>query len=443
MAQIASSIGIDFGTSNTVIALADAHANVRTIQFGAEADASDVYRSILCFQKQDGGGRHDIEVNGGAEAIEAYLTSANDVRFIQSIKSHAASRLFEETRIFGTPYKFEDLLASFLQCAVKDTSDALENLGTSFISGRPVAFVGSAPDDALAMTRYEAGYAKAGFPTPKHVYEPVGAAYSYARRLKNDATVLVGDFGGGTSDFSIIKFEKTGGRTVAHPIGYAGIGIAGDRFDYRIIDAVISPKLGKYGQYRSFNKLLEMPKHYYTQFAKWHQLALLKSPETIRALRELEKAATKPEQIEALIETIVDDRGFDIYSAVSSAKTQLSSNSTAKLQLKLGDIDIDETIAVEDFNHWISPDIAQIASKVDSLLESTGLDDTDIDNVFLTGGSSFIPAVKKIFADRFGIHKLAGGNQFQSVAIGLSLIGLEDDVSPWLANAANKSQFTR
>ncbi len=442
MAEPIASIGIDFGTSNTVIALADALANVRTIQFGADADLSDVYRSILCFQKLDGSGKHNIDVDGGSEAIEAYLTSANDVRFIQSIKSHAASRLFEETRIFGKSFKFEDLLSSFLQCAVKDARGALKNISTKFISGRPVAFVGSAPDDALAMTRYEAGYAKAGFPTPNHVYEPVGAAYSYARQLKSNATVLVGDFGGGTSDFSIIRFEKTDGKTIAHPIGYAGIGIAGDRFDFRIIDAVISPMLGKYGQYKSFGKLLAMPKHYYTQFAKWHQLALLKSPETIRSLRELAKAAVHPEQIEALIETIIDDRGFDIYSAVSGAKTRLSSHSTAKLKLKLGGIEIDETIAVEDFNRWIKPDIDQIASKVDGLLESTGLDHLDIDNVFLTGGSSFIPAVKKIFADRFGSHKLAGGNQFQSVAIGLALIGLEDDVTPWLANAENKSQFT-
>ena len=46
------------------------------------------------------------------------------------------------------------------------------------------------------------------FSTPAYVYEPVGAAYYYAQRLKSDALVLVADFGGGTSDFSLIRFGR-------------------------------------------------------------------------------------------------------------------------------------------------------------------------------------------------------------------------------------------
>ncbi|GLQ18192.1 Hsp70 family protein [Maritalea porphyrae] len=428
------SMGVDFGTTNTVVAFAGSTGAVRSIKFGTGDAASDVYRSVLCFQRDESGSTARTEVSGGIEAIDTYLTSANDVRFIQSIKSHAASHLFEETRIFGQSYKYENLMSAFLQCAIKEAGTELKQMPKQFVSGRPVAFVGSKPDNQLATERYERAYAQAGFSKPQHVYEPVGAAYSYAQRLKKDATVLVGDFGGGTSDFSIVHFEKRDGKTVAHPVGYSGLGIAGDRFDYRIIDAVISPKLGKYGQYKSFNKFLEMPKHYYAQFAKWHQLALLKNPQTLRELHNLAKSATEPEQVEALIETIVDDRGFDIYRAVSAAKAQLSSCESATFELKLGGIDVGDTLNVDDFNNWIAPDLVQIGETVDQLLQNTNCRAGEIDNVFLTGGSSFIPAVQRIFEQRFGRAKLASGNQFQSVAIGLALIGQERDISPWLAS---------
>jgi len=427
------SMGVDFGTTNTVMAFASPNGDIKSVQFGSAANLNDVYRSVLCFQRDDSGVKPRTDVSGGIEAIDTYLSSANDVRFIQSIKSHAASHLFEETRIFGNSFKYEDLMAAFLQCAVGEANGTLDELPTQFISGRPVAFVGSKPDDTLAMKRYEGAYQQAGFTKPRHVYEPVGAAYSYAQRLESDATVLVGDFGGGTSDFSIVRFEKRDGRTIAHPVGFSGLGIAGDRFDYRIIDAIISPKLGKYGQYKSFDKLLEMPKHYYTQFAKWHQLALLKTPETIRELQNLAKSSIQPEQVEALIETIVDDRGFDVYRAVSAAKASLSSTPSATFSLKLGDIDVGAEIQTTDFNNWIAPDLEQIGVAVDDLLTQTSHSPEDIDNVFLTGGSSFIPAVQRIFAERFGQQKLAGGNQFQSVALGLALIGQEQDLSPWLA----------
>jgi len=59
----------------------------------------------------------------------------------------------------------------------------------------------------------------------------------------------------------------------------------------------------------------------------------------------------------------------------------------------------------------------------------------EIDSVFLTGGSSFIPAVRRVFEERFGADLLAGGENFQSVAFGFALIGLEDDLESWLARA--------
>jgi len=429
-----TSIGIDFGTTNTVVAIAKPGEPVRAVMFQGDREQSEIYRSVLCFE-QLAASRFDVEASAGMKAIRAYLTSVYETRFIQSFKSHVASAMFDETRIFGRGYKFEDLLSTFFRLAVRDANGQLADLGGRIVSGRPVAFVGAAPDEALAVQRYGEAYRRIGVPDPVYAYEPVGAAYYYAQRLKSDALVLVCDFGGGTSDFSLIRFERRGTTVNATPVGHAGVAVAGDNFDYRIIDQVVSPLLGKGTEYKSFDKILPIPQHYHGSFARWHQLAMLKTPAHIRELESLQRASLSPDKIAKFLQIIRNDRGFNIYRAVSDAKVRLSSAPTASLVLRLGELDIEQEISREDFERWIADDIARIEQTVDQLLRGESVSVDEIDSVFLTGGSSSIPAVRSVFETRFGADRLAGGENLQSVAFGLALIGLEDDVGPWLAQS--------
>ena len=200
------SIGIDFGTTNTVVAIARPGEPVRAVQFNDDRELSDIYRSVLCFEHLD---RHDTASYAGMKAIRAFLESVYETRFIQSFKSHVASRAFEETRIFNRSFRFEDLLSIFFRHAVTDAGQ-LDGHGARIVSGRPVTFVGAAPDETLARESYAEAYRRVGLDDPAYVYEPVAAAYYYAQRLQSDALVLVCDFGGGTSDFSLIRFERRG-----------------------------------------------------------------------------------------------------------------------------------------------------------------------------------------------------------------------------------------
>jgi hypothetical chaperone protein len=429
------SIGIDFGTTNTVVAVARPGAAVCAVTFQDERERSGIYRSVLCFEQLPTS-RFDIQAYAGTKAIRAYLSSAYETRFIQSFKSHVASPIFDETRIFGHRYKFEDLLSAFFRLAVRDADGQLADLGGRVVSGRPVAFVGAAPDEALAVRRYGEAYRRIGIHDPAYVYEPVGAAYYYAQRLKSDALVLVCDFGGGTSDFSLIRFERRGSGVGVTPIGQAGLAVAGDSFDYRIIDAVVSPRLGKGTLFKSIDRILPIPQHYHASLARWHQLAMLKSPEHIRELERLQRASLSPDKIAKFVEVIRNDSGFDIYRAVSDVKVRLSSAATAKFVLRLGELDIEQEVSRRDFERWIADDIARIESTVDRLLQTEGVAVDAIDSVFLTGGSSSIPAVRRVFETRFGAQRLAAGENFQSVAFGLALIGLEDDLSRWSARSA-------
>ena len=77
------------------------------------------------------------------------------------------------------------------------------------------------------------------------------------------------------------------------------------------------------------------------------------------------------------------------------------------------------------FEQWIRPELEQIESCVDGLLATAGVRPADVDMAFLTGGTSFVPAVRQIFESRFGGSRLRAGNEFTSVARGLALKALE------------------
>ena len=131
-----TSIGIDFGTTNTVVAIAKPGEAVRAVTFRDDREQSDIYRSVLCFE-QLAESWSEVEASAGMKAIRAYLTSAYETRFIQSFKSHVASAIFDETRIFGRGYKFEDLLSTFFRLRPR-CCDPFADLGGRVVSGRPV-----------------------------------------------------------------------------------------------------------------------------------------------------------------------------------------------------------------------------------------------------------------------------------------------------------------
>ncbi len=245
--------------------------------------------------------------------------------------------------------------------------------------------------------------------------------------------MLVADFGGGTSDFSVMRFERRDGRLTAEPLSHAGIGIAGDSFDYRIVDHVVSPVLGKGSDYRSMDKLLTVPNRYYANLARWHQLAMMKSNGDLQGLRDLEKVAVAPDGLRKFIDIIDYDLGLALYRAVSEAKVSLSAADAADFRFAAEGVEIAGRITRKDFERWIAADVARIADTIDEALAGAGVKESEIEKVFLTGGTSFVPAIRRLFTSRFDEAKLTNGDQFESIAYGLALIGQEPDAERWAA----------
>jgi hypothetical chaperone protein len=425
------SIGIDFGTSNTVVAIACPDGQVEALTFEHGGESLKVYVTALCFWDERHGNGLRTEVEGGPWAIDQFLEGLHAHRFIQSFKTFAASATFKETRIFRERYGFEDLLSAFLRTLARHGGSRLDWGTRNVIIGRPVQFAGYNPDDDLAMQRYRAAFGRLGAEHARYVYEPVGAAFFYARQLDHDATVLVADFGGGTSDFSVMRFSRKGGVLRAEPLGHAGIGLAGDAFDYRVVDRVVSPRLGKGGHYRSMGKVLSIPNHYYANFARWNQLAMMKGSGDLKELRELARAALEPEPLEKFIDIIEYDLGFALYRAVSSAKMALSSQEETDFHFQGEGVDIQARITRADFEGWIAEDVQKIAGTVDEALAKAGVKPEQIERVFLTGGTSFVPAIRRLFVERFGESCLTSADQFESIAYGLALIGQAEEPGRW------------
>ena len=430
-----SSLGVDFGTTNTVLAQAGADGASHLVQFPAPEGELFAVRSCLSFHAPPERPQ-ERQIAAGPWAIEAYVEDPAETRFIQSFKSFAAQDSFTETQILGRRYQFEDLLSTFLLKLRDYARDELAEIPERVVIGRPVTFVGASPNEALALSRYETAFRRMGVRELTYVYEPVGAAFFFARGLKADATILVGDFGGGTSDFSIIRFEREAGRLRAVPLGRAGVGVAGDAFDYRIIDRLVSPELGKGSSYESFGKILPVPNRWYSAFARWDQLALMRASRDMRDIRKMVREAVEPEKIERLVETLDENYGYRLYRSVSKLKEALSFEPGAEFRFEAGSIGIVRDVARAEFEAWISPELGQIEAAVDRALASANLAADGVDRIFLTGGSSLVPAVRAIFHRRFAPERIETGAELESIASGLALMGLEDDLSRWAAGAA-------
>lgn len=429
----APTVGIDFGTTNTVVAIAGADGAATVLQFSAPTGEVTAFRSTLSFQIRPAAGDQPPEriVEAGPWAIDAYVEDALETRFIQSFKTFAASAAFTDTLIDNRRYRFEDLLGAFLLRLRQHGGDATADLPARVIVGRPVTFAGGAPDEQLALGRYDAAFARLGFTDIRYAYEPIGAAFYFARTLEKDANVLVADFGGGTSDFSVVRFEQSPDGLRSTALARSGVGVAGDAFDYRIIDHLVSPELGKGGMYRTFDKILPIPQRYYAAFARWDQLALLRASKDMRDIRALARTATEPEKLGRLIEILDDNHGYALYQAVSSLKIDLSCHEQAVFSFAAGSIRIEKPVTRSQFEGWIAPELASIKDAVDEAIHRSGLTADQIDRVFLTGGTSFVPAVRSIFHRLFGTERIETGGEFESIASGLALIGREANLDVW------------
>ena len=425
----AAAIGIDFGTTNSSIALVrdPSRRHVEMLQFDAVGGPVESYRSLLFLQQVKEGTRSRLHSATGPAAIEAYLHGDHSGRLVQSLKSWLTSRTLTGTEIFGRRYTLEDLIARILADLRMHAEKAFGLPVKDVVVGRPVRFVGadSVDDDSFAEDRLRSAFLHAGYDSVRFELEPVGAAYHYESTLDHEELILIGDFGGGTSDFSLLRVGpeiRSRGRTPSDLLGNSGVGLAGDALDAKIVRRLVSPALGLGTMEQAVGKVLPaVPNWVYAKLEHWHHLSFLRTRAVIEMLNGARTRAFEPEKIEALQTLIDEDLGYQLHRAVGRLKVELSSADEAEFRFTDGTVNLRAGVKRLDFEHWIEEELAAIEGAVDRLMQTTGIAAAAVDRVFLTGGTSFVPAVRRIFSSRFGADRIVTGNEFTSVASGLAL----------------------
>jgi hypothetical chaperone protein len=424
-------VGIDFGTTNSSIAVAAGEAQTQLVAFpngsAIGAPTTFSYRSVLYLDQAKEAGKARIHSWSGPAAIEHYLADEGKGRFVQSLKSHLSSRSLTGTAIFGHHYTLEALISRILADLRQHAERQLGEPIRSATVGRPVRFVGaeSEEDDAFALERLRQAFTLAGYESVDFEMEPIAAAYAYGSTLDHDELILIGDFGGGTSDFSLLTVGpgiRSRGRRPGDLLGSQGLGLAGDAFDARIIRKLVSPALGADSMARSLKKVLPaVPAWIYANLERWHYLSFLRTRQVTEILKSAHARALEPEKIEALINLIEEDLGYQLHQAVQRVKVALSQDEQAEFSFRDGSMDLRIPVTRREFESWIADELVAIENCVASLFKTTGVDPREVDRVFLTGGTSFVPAVRRIFERRFGAERVRTGEAFTSVARGLAL----------------------
>ena len=442
----AAPVGIDFGTTNSSIALVDANGGVRFAQFATAGGLTASSRSLLYLQRQNSVRGKPVRVWSGPEAIAEHLRHDpfdDEVqgRLIQSLKSYLAARSFTGTEIFGRSYSVGDLLAKMLADLRARASEAFGIDVRRAVAGRPVWFVNAETeeDNAFAEGRLRAAFLQAGWTDVQFALEPVAAARSYAdsalatikspsnagdvRARSAGDLLLVGDFGGGTTDFSLLRIG--GARQPDTVLHSTGVGLAGDAFDARIVRYAVAPSLGSDSFERASSgvpdkRMPALPAWIYTSLERWHLLSFLQTRQTLELLRSAGMRAAEPDKIAALRTLVQRDLGYRLHQAVQRAKIALSHADKTEFAFREEGLNLHVEITRADFERWIAPELERMKASLDTLLTQGGVETGEVRHIFLTGGTSQVPAVRRVFTERFPRAQLQQGEVFTSVAHGLA-----------------------
>jgi hypothetical chaperone protein len=425
-AKTIRTVGLDFGTTNSALAVMHTDGTVQLATFQDNGEMATTFRSVLYFFHPDEDAYRDEHVVAGPQAIRSYLGADPKGRFMQSIKSFLASRLFERTRVFTSLYSLEDLIAIIVRALRIAAETQFGELGTAVVVGRPVHFVGAkdADDEALALQRLRTALYASGFDQVTFEFEPVAAAYTYGMQLDREEVVLIADCGGGTSDLSLLRMAPSAdARTpgACQVLGTDGIAIGGDTFDSMLVRHLVAPQLGWGMSYRTLDKSLPVPNWLYSQLERWDHLWFLNTRSTLELLHAIRRGAAEPAKIDQFLHVITHELGYPLSQAIEGTKLALTAHEASHLLFQEPPVALHERVARQTFETWLHPSLQAVEACIDRLLAQCQVTPTAVDCIFLTGGSSFVPAIRHLFARKFDAARLRSGGELTSVVRGLAL----------------------
>lgn len=417
---MATSIGIDFGTSNSAIAVAGDDGSVKLARFthAISGTSTETTPTVLFFPS------YEQETHFGHGAVARYLFTGLEGRFVQSMKTFLPAKTFSGTHIRGRLFQIEDLVTTFLRRMIAAAEEMLGvKIEGELVLGRPAAFSIDPEADALAEQRLRRGAEAAGLSGFRMLIEPVAAALAYEATLSKDEIVLVADLGGGTSDFTLMRVGPSW-RSLADRkpsiLAAKGIPIAGDKFDGEIVRTALLERFGAGSDYLAMTERAPVPHWIFQRLLQWNHVSFLKDRETLEFLRRVHRTSGNPEAIGTLIQLIEEDQSYLLFRAVERAKRELADHDVARIADDEHALVVEGEISREQFEAATRPLVDQIEATAVATLSAAGVEADAVDAVFMTGGTSLLTPVRARFEALFGAEKIRGGQTFTSVVEGLA-----------------------
>ena len=409
---------IDFGTSNSLLAAANAQRTYPPIPLDELGLDPSILRSVFLSPT-----RHHWSF--GQEAIDLYTEQTGEARLFRSVKKFLPDPGFTGTQIHGAFYSIIDLVAVFLKHMRDKANTYYASDVDRVVLGRPAAFSMHAEFDQLAEKRLASAARIAGFKHVSFCAEPVAAAYDFKQQVQNEALVLIADFGGGTSDFSILRM---GPRAIRREdvLGLGGISLAGDAYDGSIMKHKISAHFGTTVQYKMpmGRNVLAFPAFLLSKLNSPADISFLARKDTAQLLKNMQAWCVTGEDHRKLTQLIAlaeEGLGFAIYKPIEQVKKELSTctQSLFRFHHPAG-IAIEESIQQTEFVNFSQTLTDKILATLKEIMQQAQVRAADIDLVCLTGGTAQMKSIRQAFEDLFDKRKIEQFHFFHSIINGLA-----------------------
>lgn len=406
---------IDFGTSNSLLSYVADDGSITPVPL--DINGNKVLRSLLYTPEKN-------KWYFGLEAINEYTSHEGEGRFFRSIKKFLPEPSYTGTEVFNRKMNISDMVAVFLGEMRKRANKFTNTNVEKIVLGRPALYSLDKEHDQLAQDRMQAAALQAGYKEVIFCPEPIAAGLDYSTHAGQEKIVLIADFGGGTSDFTLMKVHQ-GQYSQNDILGLSGIFVAGDVLDGVMMKDFIAPHFGSEFEYQlpGGSNILSFPRNLLKKICSPAHITHLRERDTWEFLQHINKFALSTDdqkKMENLFNLVEMQLGFPLFHEIEKAKIKLTSEPATDFTFKNIMMDITQPISSVAYTERVLPSVTDIMNTMMEVFTQSGLTPSKVDQVVITGGTSQFPLIQQKLADVFGKDKMSEHNIYQSVVNGLA-----------------------
>ena len=409
-------LGIDFGTSNSAMAVRHGAGPARMLCL--EGNAHTLPTAV--FFNSENHGTHF-----GRDAVDQYLLGTEG-RLMRSLKSLLGSALLQDkTAVHNNLVSYQDIIGLFLRMLAQKSRHSLGGMPERVVMGRPVHFVdGDASRDRQAQEVLRQAALAAGFQNVSFQFEPMAAALDLEQRITRESLVLVVDIGGGTSDFTVVRLGPERMHQTdrsSDVLATTGVHIGGTDFDRRLSLELLMPLLG----FRHLGPTgREVPSGVFFDLSTWHLIQWRYSPGALREALKLRTDYTDAPLHGRLMQVLNERLGHRMANTVEQAKIAASTgDAEAPMPLDWIEPGLGAAITAQGLARCLAQPLQKVVGCARECVQLAGLAPQGLDAIYLTGGSSALRPLRQALNAAFPETPQMEGDLFGGVAAGLAVSG--------------------